>query len=398
MPKKDLSNWSKTALAWMSFGYETQIPPITTLTFYNGVANGGRMVRPRFVTKVTHGDQLVQEMPVEVIREHMAKPEAIADIQKCLSAVVKGKHATAKQVRTKQFEISGKTGTAQVWDKGGFKNKYLVSFVGYFPSDAPQYSMIVCVKSGGSVYGGSTCGPVFKRVAEMVMSQRRTEDLTTATDSVFAHTPAVSAGNMQAATRVIHNLGLKMSVPAQDQEAPLWGSFTGSGNNMAIQAEPESKNNVMPDLTGYGLRDAVFRLEGMGLRVKAKGVGHVGRQSLKAGSTFKRGDTVYIYLGDREEIQMMADSTSAEMQKEAEEADKARADSLQNTPAKTEETRKAEPAPVPKKEAPKPKQQAKPAARPAKAKETPKPKTAPQKPKDKATPPKKQTTPPKKKK
>ncbi|MBP3227519.1 MAG: transpeptidase family protein [Bacteroidaceae bacterium] len=431
MPKKDLSNWSSTALAWMSFGYETQIPPITTVTFYNGIANGGRMVKPRFVTHVTRGDETVEEYPVEAVRERMAKPEAVADIQKCLSAVVKGKHATAKQVRSKLFEISGKTGTAQIYEKGHFVNAYLVSFVGYFPSDAPQYSMIVCVQSGGSVYGGSTCGPVFKRIAETVMSQRRTDDLTSATDSVYPHTPTVSAGNLTAASRVINSLGIGLPAPAPpaDTDMPLWGDITGSGQTATYRADTLQAAGLMPDVTGYGLRDAVFRLESLGLRVKAKGVGYVGRQSVAAGKHISRGDTVYIYLGNHEERRAMADSVRAEEAAAAHRADSLRAaeraDSLKAAEraerAKRDSARRTEAAPArsdkpatprqtppkatpPKpaatkpasKPAQKPKQTAKPAAKSA-AKPKPAAKPAATKPKQKAAP-KKDKTPAKPKK
>ena len=403
MPKKDLSNWSKTALAWMSFGYETQIPPITTVTFYNGVANGGRMVKPRFVTHISRGDQTVQEFPVEVIRERMAKPEAISDIQKCLSAVVKGKHATAKLVRTPQFEISGKTGTAQVWTKGGFKNQYLVSFVGYFPSDTPQYSMIVCVQSGGSVYGGSTCGPVFKRIAETVMSQRRTGDLTSATDSLFAHAPLICSGNVNTAGRVIRKLGLSLPAPVDENATPVWGTFTGNGANLAFQTDTLANDGKMPDVTGYGLRDAIFRLESLGLRVKVKGVGHVGRQSIRAGNTISRGDTVYIYLGNVKERQEIADSLQTEDSDNQEEKVEQPADNAATAttkaklgsqkaiapPQRIPQSKPTVTTPTKKKSTPKP-TPAK--AQPIKGTTPTKPKAATPKPKVKATSPKKSAT------
>ena len=388
MPKKDLSNWSKTALAWMSFGYETQIPPITTVTFYNGIANGGRMMRPRFVTHLSRNGETIEEFPPVAVRERMASEHAVADIQRCLSAVVKGKHATAKLVRTKRFEISGKTGTAQVWEKGGFKNRYLVSFVGYFPSDAPQYSMIVCVKSGGSVYGGTTCGPVFKQIAETVMSQRRTEDLTSATDSVFAHTPLIAAGNASSAQRVMKSLGLSMPAPLPENDILSWGAFSNSGSSTIYQADTLQTKGIMPDVTGYGLRDVVYRLESLGLRVRAKGVGHVGRQSIRAGQPFTRGDTVYIYLGNKEQREEMADSLQAELAAEAEQAEQLRADSVKAARAKADSLQQSSPK----------KETARTAAAPA-SQPKPKPKKeapAPQ-PKPKATPQRQSTTTPKKK-
>ena len=87
MPKADGSNWSKTALPWMSIGYETQIPPITTVNFYNGIANNGKLLRPRLVKAILHNGEVVKEYPVVVLREHMAKAEAVKNIQDCLEKI-----------------------------------------------------------------------------------------------------------------------------------------------------------------------------------------------------------------------------------------------------------------------------------------------------------------------
>lgn len=128
MPKPDLSNWSKTALPWMSIGYETQIPPITTVNFYNGIANNGKLLRPRLVKAIMRGNEVVKEYPVVVLREHMAKADAVKNIQDCLESVVSV--GLGKKAGSPYFHVSGKTGTAQVWTKNGFASQYLVSFAG----------------------------------------------------------------------------------------------------------------------------------------------------------------------------------------------------------------------------------------------------------------------------
>ena len=167
MPKADGSNWSKTALPWMSIGYETQIPPITTVNFYNGIANNGKLLRPRLVKAILHNGEVVKEYPVVVLREHMAKAEAVKNIQDCLESVVSV--GLGKKAGSPYFHVSGKTGTAQVWTKNGFASQYLVSFAGYFPSEKPLYSCIVCIQKGAPASGGGMCAPVFKRVAETVI-------------------------------------------------------------------------------------------------------------------------------------------------------------------------------------------------------------------------------------
>ena len=154
-PNKD--NWSKTALAWMSIGYETQVPPMNTLAFYNAIANGGKMVKPRFVKSIMKDGEVVENIPVEVLNPAIASPKTIEQIQTILEKVVS--QGLGKRAGSKQFHVSGKTGTAQVSQgKGGYKSgtmHYLVSFCGYFPSEAPKYSCIVAIqKSGLPASGG----------------------------------------------------------------------------------------------------------------------------------------------------------------------------------------------------------------------------------------------------
>ncbi len=342
--------WSATALAWLSIGYESQLPPITTVTFYNGIANGGRMVRPRFVTHISRNDEIVEEYPVYAIRERMASPEAVEQVQRCLLSVVKGAHATAKRARSQLFDISGKTGTAQIWEHGKNTGRHLVTFVGYFPSEAPKYSMIVSVEAGGSVYGGSTCGPVFKRIAETVMSQRRTDDLSTATDSLFAHSPLVAAGNTAAAGRVIRSLGLSLPAAFNENELSPWGIYTSTNGEFTCQAETPVETGTMPDVSGYGLRDAVYRLEGLGLNVKVKGVGHVAHQSIAAGRSYHQGDTIYIYLGKEAAQEAISDT----LQTEAEKQDNVADQPVSSTSLSTEQPAPIKPAGDNKKEAAKP--------------------------------------------
>ncbi|MCQ2205181.1 MAG: transpeptidase family protein [Bacteroidaceae bacterium] len=300
MPRKDKTgryweNWSNTALPWMSIGYETQVPPISTLTFYNGIANGGTMLYPRFVKSVERGGEVIREYPVRVARQHMCKPSTIRDLHKALrNTVVRG---TGKPCGSKRFAVSGKTGTAQIWTNQGNTNRYLVSFVGYFPSERPKYSMIVCIKKASPAYGGMHCGPVFKRVAESIMAQQREKSYKTAADTLHARHAVIRPGNLRATRQVMSNLNMNASAGSADgeTEGSQWGSAAHSGNSYDLTAEKEQKG-LMPDLTGYGLRDAVYRLERMGLRVHTRGVGRVVKQNLKPGSPVRPGAAVSLEL------------------------------------------------------------------------------------------------------
>lgn len=297
MPKKDKTgrywaNWSNTALPWMSIGYETQVPPISTLTFYNGIANGGKMMYPRFVKSIERDGQVVREYPTRVLRSQMCKPTTIRDLQIALrNTVVKG---TAKAAGSKNFSVSGKTGTAQIWTKAGNSSKYLISFVGYFPSEQPQYTMIVCIKKSSPAYGGTHCGPVFKYVAEAVMAQKRESSYLSARDTVNAHHPVVHPGNMSAMRSTLSQLGMNYNDARQSGQG-RWGNVEHANGSYTIHAD-ETGTGIMPNLKGYGLRDAVYRLESMKLKVKVNGRGRVVQQSISAGSAVRPGMTVTLHL------------------------------------------------------------------------------------------------------
>ena len=168
MPEKNKRgqylNWSKTALPWMSIGYETQIAPINTVTFYNAIANNGKMMRPRFVKKVMKNGETIAEYPPQVIKERIAKPKAIKTMQTILEHVVS--QGLGRKAGSPLFKVAGKTGTAQVADQyGGYHSgitRYWLSFAGYFPANDPKYSCIVCIKKSGlPASGGGMSGVVF---------------------------------------------------------------------------------------------------------------------------------------------------------------------------------------------------------------------------------------------
>ena len=299
-PKPDGSNWSKTALPWMSIGYETQIPPIATLTFYNAIANGGKMVKPRFVRAVRRNGEVVREFPVEVLKEQICSPKTLKDIQEILELVVS--KGLGKKAGCRDFKVSGKTGTAQVAQgaKGyhGGRMKYLISFCGYYPSDHPKYSCIVAIqKSGLPASGGGHCGPVFSEIAQRVMAKGVYRDVSEASDSMSVFVPDVLDGNMDATEQVLEELGIPFRQDWDTEEGGkiVWGKAENSGNSVALISN-NTPMEIVPDVKGMGAKDAVFLLESRGLRVRIEGVGRVVSQSLPPHSKYKKGQTIHIKL------------------------------------------------------------------------------------------------------
>ena len=302
MPHKDhkggyrmSDNWSATALAWMSIGYETQIPPISTVSFYNAIANGGKMVRPRFVKGISKNGEMVEEFPVEVIRPHICKDSSLKDIQGILYRVVNDKDGLGKRAGNPYFHVSGKTGTAQVATGGGYKaghNEHLVSFCGYYPSEDPKYTCIVAIRHAYYVAsGGGQAGPVFSKIAQRIYSKNVTTDINLAKDSTAVLVPNVKNGNVMAARYVLDKLGMK-SKGGQGYE---WGTAAEGEHYVEFQSV-KMNENVVPSVLGMGARDAVYALSSRGMNVRMRGKGKVTSQSVASGRKVVKGQTVTLEL------------------------------------------------------------------------------------------------------
>ena len=307
MPHKNshgqYDNWSKTALPWMSIGYETQVPPISTLTFYNALANNGTMMRPRFVTKVVKNGETIMEFPPEVMHEHIAKDASIKKIQTILEQVVS--IGLGKKAGSPNFKVAGKTGTAQMSKgAGGYKSgvvNYLLSFAGYFPADNPRYSCIVCIqKSGLPASGGGMSGKVFHEISEGIMAQSLKLDVKDARDSASIFVPQVKDGNILAADYVLTHLGINAKTTWSGNSfagKPIWGKAETIGNKyIKLEKQKQYGKGTVPDVIGLGARDAVYQMESRGIRTQIYGRGKVVKQTLIPGTLIKKGATCSITL------------------------------------------------------------------------------------------------------
>lgn len=305
MPKKNKRgqyvNWSKTALPWMSIGYETQVPPISTLTFYNAIANNGTMMRPRFVKAVVKDGQVLQEFPPQVIKQRICKEKTLHEIQTILEHVVS--QGLGKKAGSTSFKVAGKTGTAQI-SKGvsGYKSgtmNYLLSFVGFFPADAPRYSCIVCIQKPGLPASSGFSALVFHNIAEGIMAKSLKLDVADARDSLSIFIPEVKDGDLVAADYVLKYLGINTrkdwSLDPTDGH-PVWGQAEWSPSVLTLEQRPACAGDVIPDVSGMGARDAVYALERRGVKVRLAGRGKVTHQSLPPGHKIRKGETCTLKL------------------------------------------------------------------------------------------------------
>ena len=263
--------WSKTTLPWMSIGYETQIAPINTVAFYNAIANNGKMMQPRFVKQIVKNGEVIKEFEPVVLKERIAKPQAIKTMQTILEHVVS--QGLGRRAGSKSFKVAGKTGTAQIADQyGGYHSgitRYWLSFAGYFPADDPRYTCIVCLKKSGlPASGGGMSGLVFHHISEGVMAQNLKLDVNDARDTLSIMVPDVKGGDLLAANYVLNQLGVKTNTNKSDIS---------------------TQKGVIPNVIGMGARDAVYQLESRGVKVKLRGRGKVKSQSIYAGTSVKQG-------------------------------------------------------------------------------------------------------------
>ncbi|MCF0197921.1 MAG: PASTA domain-containing protein, partial [Bacteroidaceae bacterium] len=303
MPKKtpngrQYTNWSKTTLPWMSIGYETKIPPISTLAFYNAIANGGRMMRPRFVTAELEEGKVVREFPPVCLKESICKPQTLRYIHDILDSVVNAPNGTGAKAGNPKFRVCGKTGTAQMnYGRGQHAKRYLVSFCGFYPSEAPKYSCIVCIEKEGPAYGGSHCGPVFKEISQAVMNIGTYRDPRMAADSTSRRTPLLATGRAED-TRSLLTM---MRIPWQESKnsQSQWTTTQRAANDRSVNVHTgadAAKNNVVPNVMGMGARDAVYALRQAGLHVKVHGHGQVNGQSIPAGTKVEGYPSITINL------------------------------------------------------------------------------------------------------
>lgn len=287
--------FAKTTLPWMSIGYETQIPPIYILNFYNAIANNGEMVKPKFVKAITKDGNTIKDFPTEVINEQICSDNTLEQIQMILKSVVA--NGLAKPAGSKLFSVSGKTGTAQISQgKAGYKSggtKHLVSFCGYFPSEKPMYSCYVAIQAPkASPSGGVQAGSVFSKIAERVYAKYLFFDLAQAKDSTSVMIPDTKNGNVHETTRILSELDINYNEPGSEIE---WCKASSESNNIRL-SEINLNEKLVPNVRGMGAKDAVFLLEEKGLRVRLNGMGQVVSQSITPGSTARKGQTITLTL------------------------------------------------------------------------------------------------------
>lgn len=274
----------------IAFGYVNEYSPIQIATLYNAVANGGRMVAPKLIRELRKDGRTIQKFETKVLNERICSPASLAKVQECLEEVALTGTARQHFIRdTALFRVAAKTGTAELSD-----TEHLGSMVAYFPTDAPKYTIMVTVKSGGGAYYGTqVAGPVVRDIIYSLYTME-SEWRNPIEPSTVPHRPTqVKGGNTEQMREVASELDMAFTTDVRRG----WSlAEVDDSTQRAEFSEVATDQNKMPRVVGMGLKDAIYLLESRGLRVGFTGHGRVTSQSVAAGTAVRRGDYVQLVL------------------------------------------------------------------------------------------------------
>ncbi len=268
LPDPESRYWTMSDLVSSAIGYSVRVTPLQVATFYNAIANDGKMMKPYIVESIEHNGRRIKEFKPSLLNGSICSKATADTLTRALTMVTL--EGTASRLKNAKCTVAGKTGTSRMHltaeEQGGSRKpyesingekKHQATFVGFFPADEPKYTAIVVVYTGlmkGNVYGGSIPAMTFKEIA----------------DELWAY----------------------------DDE---WGDELKSrGSIPQMRAEhistSKSADVPVPDVNGLGLKDALYAIENNGYRCRHDGTGHVVSQSPKAGSMLAKGQTIHIRL------------------------------------------------------------------------------------------------------
>ena len=236
IPYPSDADWDGLDLPWMAYGYGISLTPLQTLTFYNAIANGGEMVKPRFINEISNfGNMPTKVFSKQILNPSICSSETLTKVQDMMFNVVDKKWGTAHRIKDPMISMAGKTGTCQL-DYTTDKMEYIASFVGYFPAKKPKYSCIVVIHRPNKLkgyYGAIVAAPVFKKIAK----------------------------------KIFNDIPIKVTIKPSDLK----------------KLENNLKNDTIPNVVGMSKEGAKLLLQAIGLKIILKGEGNVKSQSIDPG-------------------------------------------------------------------------------------------------------------------
>ena len=295
--------WDGTTLTNMAYGYALLLTPLKTLTFYNAIANSGKMVSPLLVKELRQYGQTLRAYHTKVMVEQVASERVVKMVREAMRAVVE--EGTGRVLKSPYYKVGGKTGTAQIPVNGRYTDRnggrhYLATMVGYFPEDNPKYSCLVAIKTYNApghhrfYYGASLAGPVFRAIADRVYAKNTgwqipVEKRLQKSDE---HPPMKSGNSAE-----MREVAYRFDLPNTTYPKEGWQQVARVDSTKIFYSECNAPLNKVPSVIGMGLKDALYLLERRGLKVTFSGEGAVVAQSVPRGANVYKGMIIALRLG-----------------------------------------------------------------------------------------------------
>ncbi|HIY47314.1 MAG TPA: PASTA domain-containing protein [Candidatus Alistipes faecigallinarum] len=284
-------------LVKMAYGYRVRLAPIQMITFYNAIANEGRMISPVLVRELRRGGRVKERFESRTIASSICSRTTLHTVRECLQAVCTEGTASNYFRDTTRVRVAAKTGTAQITDARSREGRYyLGSMIAFFPAEAPRYTVLTTIETraqaGKAYYGGPLAGPVVKRMVDYIYNRGHDWYGRVEEDGPRRYPEQLKGGDIAQIRRVAGQLSPRVEFDRRKG----WGRVAvDSLSRVRITSIAEDRG-VMPDVRGMGLKDALFLLESRNLRVRFSGQGAVIRQSIAPGSRISPGATVALTL------------------------------------------------------------------------------------------------------
>ena len=285
------SAWSKVSLPWIAHGYELKLTPLHTLSFYNAVANKGNYVNPKIVKEIKRANQTIKRMD-NYEEFSIASSKSISTVIELLEGVVE--NGTADNIKNSYYKIAGKTGTSKKVLNGRYVNKYYTSFVGFFPSENPKYSCIVVIDNPKKyrIYGSDVAAPVFKEIADKIFLSDINYFKEMTLEKYDVSFPTIKSGFRNDLINISNTLGISNHSESENE----WVK-TKVVDNSIFWEGININMNLIPNVIGMTLKDAIYLLESRGLEVIFSGRGRVKKQTVTPGKLLKNYKRIKISLG-----------------------------------------------------------------------------------------------------
>ncbi len=286
--------WSGMSIPSTSIGYSLSMSPLHVAMLYNAIANDGILMRPYLISGIGSFGKMEESYAPEILESKICKTSTLKSLQSMLEGVVL--RGTGSKLKDLGFRVAGKTGTSRISDdsRGYKKNQYNSSFVGYFPADDPQYTLIVLISnpSKGRFYGSSVALPVFKEIAKNIYA-KAVQKTITPIDSLIL--PDVLSGLSKDVKSTCNALDLDYDIDARNQELVSLRPQNGILTSQTITLT----DNKMPNVVGLGLQHCLYLFENNGFKVSHRGYGKVVEQSPEPNTTLTPGRTIYLRLSTK---------------------------------------------------------------------------------------------------